>query len=100
MASGDRTYGDQVNQRAVQRATPGSPGRPATPVPPGSLGPLDAPSERPDEPLTAGLPIGPGDGPPGGLANVNEDLWRLRAIAQAYPSRELNRLIAIAESRL
>ena len=30
---------------------------------PGSLTALDAPSERPDEPITAGLPMGAGPGP-------------------------------------
>lgn len=33
----------------------------------GMLGPLDAPTQRPNEPLTAGLPSGPGPGP-GALA--------------------------------
>jgi hypothetical protein len=30
---------------------------------PGSLGPLTGPTQRPGEPLTAGLPVGPGPGP-------------------------------------
>jgi hypothetical protein len=30
---------------------------------PGTVTPLDAPTERPNEPITAGLPIGPGAGP-------------------------------------
>jgi hypothetical protein len=35
----------------------------APPVLPGSLGAFDRPTERPGEPVTAGLPIGPGPGP-------------------------------------
>jgi hypothetical protein len=40
------------------------PPAPAADLPvPGGLPPLDAPSNRPDEPLTHGLPSGPGGGP-------------------------------------
>lgn len=35
----------------------------APPVTPGSLVGLDAPTQRPNEPVTAGLPSGPGPGP-------------------------------------
>jgi hypothetical protein len=69
-------------------------------VGPGDLVSLDAPSMRPDEPVTAGLPIGAGPGPADGNQVVNQDLWRLRALAQRYQSPELLKLIAIAESRL
>lgn len=34
------------------------------PVSPDEVLPLDAPTQRPDEPVTAGLPFGPGAGPP------------------------------------
>ena len=30
---------------------------------PGSHGPIDRPTERPNEPVTHGLPVGPGGGP-------------------------------------
>lgn len=36
---------------------------PPHPNPPGSRGPLHAPTNRPAEPLTAGAPFGPGPGP-------------------------------------
>ena len=42
--------------------SPGAPPGPAG-MPPGSLTPLDAPSERPNEPVTHGAALGPGPGP-------------------------------------
>lgn len=96
-----KVYGDAKRQAAVSQ-TPDATG-PALPAP-GSLVSLDAPSERPDEPLTAGLDIGPGPGsevlaaPP-----VQDDaLFDLRALVaeygRDYPS--LARLVAIAEENL
>ena len=41
---------------------PGGPAMPPGPAP-GSLGQFDGPTQRPNEPLTHGLPIGPGGGP-------------------------------------
>jgi hypothetical protein len=104
-SGGDAQYGDNVNKEAVQQATPGSPMSTTPTGIPGGVGPgdlvsLDAPSMRPDEPVTAGLPIGAGPGPADGNQVVNQDLWRLRALAQRYQSPELLKLIAIAESRL
>lgn len=106
--SADATYGDGVNAETVRTATPNAP-RPPAPtrgggqgmVGPGAIGPLDAPTDRPDEPLTAGLPIGPGPGPAGmaALPELNPDIERLRALARIYPSRDLMRLIALAEAR-
>jgi hypothetical protein len=40
-----------------------SPGAAAPFLPPGSLGSLERPTERPDEPVTAGAAGGPGPGP-------------------------------------
>lgn len=67
-------YGVAGQQQAAQQAVPtgqpalqGSPAGPAgpgVPVPagpaPGSFGAFDRPTERPDEPVTAGIPTGPG----------------------------------------
>lgn len=80
-----QAYGDQAAQVAAQRRIPAGPpplpaGAPApAPAPPGnaggsavnamgtplvgSRGPLDRPTERPNEPVTHGLPMGPGAGP-------------------------------------
>lgn len=79
-------YGDRAAQQAAQRALPvaptplalgsGAPAPAAAPPQPGNVlaqaasfnGPgeastLDRPTERPDEPVTHGLPVGPGGGP-------------------------------------
>lgn len=72
-------YGKGAAQRAAQEAVPmagrptmpagGAPaapptGRPPSPGPqPGDLTPLDAPSTRPNEPVTTGLSVGAGAGP-------------------------------------
>lgn len=103
--SADATYGDGVNAETVKAATPNTTRAPKPTmggqpmVPPGAVGALDAPTDRPDEPLTAGLPIGPGASPQGGAFPVDDALYDLRALAQRYPYRELLRLIALAEAR-
>jgi hypothetical protein len=71
-------YGEAASQRAAQQAIPlapqataAPPSQPsATPQPqpqqgpyPGELVGLDAPTQRPNEPVTAGLPNSPGPGP-------------------------------------
>ena len=72
-------YGQRAAQERAQQAVPlaaapptptgapaGGPGAGAPPAafpPAGSFGPLDRPTDRPDEPVTAGAPIGPGPGP-------------------------------------
>lgn len=65
-------YGDAASQRRAQRVIPiGSPPGPLVPVAPhptrpvvqpGQL-PFLEPTQRPNEPVTAGLPTGPGPGP-------------------------------------
>lgn len=64
---------------------------------PGSLGALNAPSQRPNEPLTAGLNTGPGPGPealnPGGMTPVDE----VRAMFAADPNDDMRRLLAYLE---
>lgn len=72
-----------------------SPATPAAPpmTPPGALGPLDAPTQRPDEPITAGLNTGPGPGPEalgqGQLSPIDE----IRAMYAANPSPDVLRLL-------
>jgi hypothetical protein len=66
-AAPGQTYGQAGEQIAAQQQMPQAP-QPSTapeqqqsePILPGSLGPLHAPTARPDEPLTAGAPFGPG----------------------------------------
>lgn len=69
-------YGKGVAQREAQQAVPMA-GRPAMPpaapaapprppmpgMAPGDVTPLDAPTTRPNEPVTAGLSVGAGPGP-------------------------------------
>lgn len=75
---GGQGYGEQSAmmdaQRAMPVASPTAPGPPPGPpdlggalggggVPPGSWGDFSRPTERPNEPITHGLPSGPGGGP-------------------------------------
>jgi hypothetical protein len=61
--------------------------------------PLFSPTQRPDEPVTAGAPFGPGDGPsmssqyiaPGTLANT------VRKMVASDPTGDSLRLLAIVE---
>lgn len=53
--------------------------------------PLDAPTQRPDEPVTAGSPSGPGVGPEAigvGMTNREQSAVDARQIAQYMPSLE------------
>jgi len=64
---------------------------------PGTLGSL-LPSQRPGEPLTHGLPSGPGGGPevllPTRMPPTADYLGQLRAIYAQYPTEALRELIA------
>jgi hypothetical protein len=95
------TYGNAKRQSQVS-ATPDA--KQYTGPPPGSLIPLDAPSERPDEPVTAGLDIGAGPGSEVLAARPVQDdaLFHLRAVLAEYPeyAASLSRLIALAEEDL
>lgn len=79
----DQPYGDQTQQMNEQRIAPMA-GKPEMPPPPdvpatepenvqGQLysgGEFGAPTSRPNEPVTSGVPIGPGPGP-SLMPNVN-----------------------------
>jgi hypothetical protein len=101
-AAPGQTYGEAGKQIAAQQQVPMA----ASPQPvvappqaaverprPGQFGPLDRPTERPDEPLTAGAPFGPGRMAPmsgyAGVRNGDPILDELRALYAAYPSEEL-----------
>ena len=68
-------------------------------VAPGTLTSLRAPTTRPGEPVTAGLPIGAGPGPEvlGAGLQPDEALYHLRAVYRSYPREEIRRLIERAE---
>ncbi len=101
-------YGERRAQEAAQKAIPlpAAPPVPAPPPPPapGSFGAFTRPTEFPNEPLTAGMPIGPGPGPEAmaGIAGLSADdqvLAELKGMYRASPNRDLARLIAYAERR-
>lgn len=95
-------YGQASAQRRAQQQVPT--GRPPTDQI--NVTPLSAPSQRPDEPVTAGSPIGPGAGPealaPIAISPGSRDdlLLRLRAIASRYPNPVLLNLMHEMERRI
>lgn len=103
-AATGQTYGKATEQMEAQRAVPmgRSPveARPSRPRPkPGGLGPLNRPSERPEEPITAGANFGAGPnavqaGVPVGVDPEQEAYDELLAIYQAYPSEQVARILA------
>jgi hypothetical protein len=103
----NQTYGEGAAQARAQQAVPlpkagglpslgsgsGSPPAPVPPGPvPGALGPLNRPTERPGEPITAGLPMGPGAGPEALSAPRDFDAEDLVALKPLMPS-----LLALAD---
>lgn len=94
VASG-QPYGQRQAQEAAQRAVP----LPA--APPVAF---DRPTEYPTEPLTAGLPVGPGPGPealalPFGLTEDERLVAQLRGLYARFPNRDLARLLDRAMRR-
>ena len=71
-----------ASPRARQRSA-GAVGRRA-----GDLGatPLFAPTERPEEPVTAGAPFGPGDGPPTQPGRININKQDAQMLAKYLPN--------------
>jgi hypothetical protein len=105
-AATGQTYGEAGKQMAAQRAVPmaapptdvaptTTPQRPR--VAPGSMGPLNRPTERPNEPVTAGAPFGPGRtqqlGGYMGPRNADPVLDELRAIYSVSPNDALADMI-------
>jgi hypothetical protein len=101
-AAPGQTYGEAGKQIAAQKVVPMA--APPTPTPPqqprvapGSMGPLNRPTERPDEPVTAGAPFGPGRnqqlGGYMGPRNNDPVLDELRAIYAVAPNEALADMI-------
>jgi len=91
-----QTYGTRAMQEQAQDVVPTGP-------PPTDVVPLGAPSQRPNEPITAGLPMGAGPGPeaiqpvgiqPGSLEDL---LLTIRAVASRYPNPAIMSLLADLE---
>lgn len=80
-------YGAATQQAQAQQVAPVA----APPMPaPGSLGAFNRPTERPDEPITAGLPSGPGPGPEVlGALGEEPDQGELRDMAVYLPMLEM-----------
>lgn len=94
-----QTYGEATRQRASQRMVPTGP----SPTSEVDLGPLTRPTEAPEEPITAGLPVGAGPGPEaipavGIQPGSKQDLMlQVRAIASRYPNPALLALLTELE---
>lgn len=102
-------YGARQEQVAAQKAVP-LPAAPPVPVPPpspapGSFGSFLRPTEKPSEPLTAGLPFGAGPGteavagPWGGLSDDDRIVAELKGLYAADPNPDVLRLIEAAQRR-
>lgn len=86
--------GKQPSPSAMQQTQPG--------IQPGQIPSLDDPTARPDEPITAGLPIGPGEGP-SALGIAPQAPVELRILRQMYArsgNEDVRRLIEWTESNL
>lgn len=70
---------------------------PVAPMQLPSVVPLTAGTERPDEPLTAGLPFGPGAGAEVLRTPVLSALDKLKRMYRANPNPDLLELIILAE---
>lgn len=106
-AASGQEYGKAGAQIAAQRAVPLPAAPPVSRGAPGQAGgavgpfatPADTPSltdptQRPDEPLTAGLPFGPGPGPEAmGPPPMSDVEARLRALYSVNPTPELRELL-------
>lgn len=91
----DREWGarqaDEQAQEAVPMAGPRQP-----PTLPGAMGPLNRPTEMPDQPITAGLPSGPGPGPEALLLADGAVMKRRQYRARQY-AEQLARLTGSPE---
>ena len=99
-----QTYGQAGQQAAAQKAVPLPQSQPVPQQPfvPPDPGLLSAPSARPNEPVTAGVPIGAGPGPEAlGPYSGPDDmvLAKLRAAYANEPNPGLEALIARMESQ-
>lgn len=84
-------------QPAVPTGQPSAPQPPA--AQPGGLGQLTAPTDRPGEPVTAGLASGPGPGPEAlGQPPLQQDptVGLLKGLLSAYPNPDLQALLTQA----
>lgn len=103
-----QTYGQAGAQLAAQQAIPlPGPGasaqagmqQPPPAVSPGQHGPITAPSNQPSQPITAGLPTGPGPGPEALAPPPDTTINILRGMYAQNPSPDILSLITEAQAR-
>lgn len=97
-AAKGQPYGEAGKQMQAQQAVPmaQAPTDTAPRIQPGQLGSLTRPTERPEEPVTAGASFGPGPTPRTEMMvprNNDPVLIELRAMYEMYPSDELADLL-------
>lgn len=86
-----QTYGKQAEQAAAQRVNPLPQQAPPTPI---QVPPLGRPTDRPNEPVMAGAPMGPGPGPEVLGFDPDEEVGiQLRALYEVLPSSDLREAI-------
>lgn len=102
-AAKGQTYGKATEQLASQSAVPMGPSPAevsAGKVAKGfrKLTPIGAPTQRPDEPITAGANFGPGPNMfQAGIPMMTQEMMaleELRAIARAFPTDDLDDLLS------
>lgn len=114
----DAQYGEASEFNSLQKQAPlantpktpdGAPVAPGTQpgsMPLSSVIPLNAPTQRPDEPVTAGSNFGPGPGPEalgnasGQAADYSSARSTLQSIAQASHNPEAAALLKMLQTRL
>lgn len=99
-AAGTGTYGEAAAMKRAQEVVPLPKQPPVASMPPPVPGaqPFTRPTERPGEPVSAGLPIGPGAGPEAMMHNVDPVLETLREAFRRYPNEDIAHLIELAEA--
>lgn len=103
MAYGENQDFEEMQSAAPMSASPmakspSSRGRQATSGNPQGRVPLFAPTQRPDEPITAGAPFGPGDGPaPAPMPNRPQLSSAYARLAAENPSDDVLALLAVAQ---
>ena len=96
------TYGEKQKIKDSTSVVPVAPSPVAAPMQlqgprPGSFAPLTAPTQRPNEPITAGAAFGPGDTPlQAGIPIVGQQqnaMSEIKAIFQLHPNDDLLNLL-------
>lgn len=101
LAAGGK-YGERKALREMQQSAPMQgnpvPSVPTPSVPMEPLTPLNAPTTRPDEPVTSGMPFGPGSNvPPVTMMGDDAVAAQIRAAYALYPNEDLYRLVLALE---